>query len=91
MQLVMNNKRLLSPTIDKQINITKNQKRLLSETIESQEDGKKKTFFQTRLKGSQRAWRAHLVKGTAQDKYMHTRNTGQKCCTVKGPRQIVPT
>lgn len=47
MQLVMNNKRLLSPTIDKQLNIIKNQKRLLSETIESQEDGKekRKPFF----------------------------------------------
>lgn len=38
MQLVMNNERLLSATIDKQLNIIKNQKRLLSESIESQKE-----------------------------------------------------
>lgn len=65
MQLVMNNKRLLSPTIDKQLNIIKNQKRLLSETIESQEEvaRRKENIFSNKTEGLTKIRESSLSQG----------------------------
>lgn len=67
MQLVMNNKRLLSPTIDKQLNITKNQKRLLSETIESQEEvaRRKENIFSNKTEGLTKILESSLSQGNS--------------------------